>query len=428
VSFWNLKHKPTRNGLILLGMPEKLDRSPSMIIMALVCFLCAFAFCRAHAQAGSEAPLLIAKEGYVFAGGKYNDSIAGKPMSGQLYAEFQVPAKLMHPFPIVMISGGGQTGSNFTQTPDGREGWAQFFLRRGYAVYVADQVGRGRSPYWSDIYGRATPAHLEFVEQRFAAPERYNLWPQAHFHTQWPGSGMRGDPVFDVFYATQVPMIADFTEQQELNRDALIALLEKIGPAILLTHSQAGAYNWPVADARPALVKAILAVEPQGPPGHNVDFIGAPNYFKELTEGPTAEGRSPKAKMFGLGDVPLNYSPPVTADSPLSLVQEDRSERPDFVRCWRQKEPARKLINLRNTPILIVTSEASFYATYDHCTAAYLEQAGVHNTHLRLEELGIHGNGHMMMLEKNNKVVAGVLADWLDKVLQTEGMADARTH
>jgi pimeloyl-ACP methyl ester carboxylesterase len=261
---------------------------------------------------------------------------------------------------------------------------------------------------------------LSFVEQRFVAPEKYNLWPQAHFHTQWPGGDAPGDPVFDAFYATQVPMIADFTRQQELNRDALIALLERIGPAILLTHSQAGAYNWPVADARPSLVKAILAIEPQGPPGHNVDFIGAPNYFEELNEGPTSEGRSAKAKEFGLGDVPLTYSPPVTPDSPLSLVQEEQAQRPDFVRCWRQKQPARKLVNLQDIPILIVTSEASFYATYDHCTADYLEQAGVHNTHLRLEKLGIHGNGHMMMLENNNQVIAGLLASWLEKTLPTK--------
>jgi pimeloyl-ACP methyl ester carboxylesterase len=390
-------------------------------------FLSIFTSWSTQAQTGVQAPLVIAKEGYVFAGGHYEDSIAGQPMAGQLYAEFQIPAKLLHRDPIVMVPGGGQTGTNFTKTPDGREGWAQFFLRRGYAVYVVDQVGRGRSPFWSEVYGRATPAHLEFVEQRFTAPEKFNLWPQAHLHTQWPGTGMRGDPLFDAFYATQVPMIADFTEQQELNRDALIALLEKIGPAILLTHSQSGAYNWPVADARPALVKAILAVEPQGPPGHNVDFIGAPDYFKELTEGPSAQGRSAGTKAFGLGDVPLTYSPPVTPGSPLSLVQEGRPERPGFVRCWRQAEPVRQLPNLRHTPILILTSEASFYATYDHCTAEYLEQAGVHNTHLRLEELGIHGNGHMMMLERNNRVIAGVLADWLEKALPVQGKGEPNT-
>ncbi len=82
-----------------------------------------------------------------------------------------------------------------------------------------------------------TPPRLSFVEQRFVAPERSKLWPQAHLHTQWPGSGQPGDATFDQFYASQVPSIVDFAKQQEINRDAGIALLDKIGPAILLTHS-----------------------------------------------------------------------------------------------------------------------------------------------------------------------------------------------
>ena len=48
-----------------------------------------------------------------------------------------------------MVHGGSQTGTNFTGTPDGREGWAQYFVRRGYAVYVVDGVARGRSAHWS---------------------------------------------------------------------------------------------------------------------------------------------------------------------------------------------------------------------------------------------------------------------------------------
>ena len=33
---------------------------------------------------------------------------------------------------------------------------------------------------------------------------------------------------------------------------------------------------------------------------------------------------------------------------------------------------------------------------------------------IKLADLGIHGNGHMMMLEKNSDQVAQVIADWLD--------------
>ena len=67
-----------------------------------------------------------------------------------------------------------------------------------------------------------------------------------------------------------------------------------------------------------------------------------------------------------------------------------------------QANPAHKLTRLSGIPILIVTSEASYHAPYDHCTAEWLEQAGVKNSFIRLTDLGIHGNGHMMMLEKNN--------------------------
>src|SRR6266850_7060040 len=157
------------------------------------------------AQTKAPEPLSIARQGYVFAGGKYSTSKNRRVLSGQLYAEFQIPSKQTHASPIVMIHGGGQSGTNFTGTPDGREGWAQFFLRRGYPVYVVDQPGRGRAAYQADLYGPAAPLNLETTQRQFVAPERYNRWPQAHLHTQWPGKGMPGDPIFDQFYASQMP-------------------------------------------------------------------------------------------------------------------------------------------------------------------------------------------------------------------------------
>src|SRR6185295_7413740 len=182
-----------------------------------------------------------------------------------------------HRYPIVMVHGGSQTGTNFTGTPDGREGWAQYFLRRGYAVYVVDQVARGRAGYWSQSMGPVSKSNLERVLQRFVAPERYNQWPQAKLHTQWPGAGKPGDPDFEQFFASQMPSLVDFAKQQQINRDAIAALLDRIGPAILLTHSQSGAFTWPVGELRPQLVKAMVAVEPNGPPVHEVEFKGAPD-------------------------------------------------------------------------------------------------------------------------------------------------------
>ena len=368
------------------------------------------------AQQRSPEPLSIARQGYLFAGGKYSTVNGRQVMSGQLYAEFQIPARQSHPWPIVMIHGGAQSGTNFTGTPDGREGWAQFFLRQGYAIYVVDQPGRGRAAYQAERYGPEAPLNLETTQRQFAAPERYNRWPQAKLHTQWPGQGVPGDAAFDQFYASQMPSIQDFTLQQELNRDAILALLEKIGPSILLTHSQSGAFGWPVADARPDLVKAVLAVEPNGPPFFNVDNVPAPDWYRDVT---------PQQRPWGVTAVPLAYSPAVATASDLAIVRQDTPDGPDLVRCWLQRAPARSLPKLQSLPILILTAEASYHAPYDHCTVKYLDQAGVRSTWIKLADAGIRGYGHMMMLEKNNLEIAAVMSKWLDKTLPSAAKAPA---
>jgi pimeloyl-ACP methyl ester carboxylesterase len=354
-----------------------------------------------------QPPLNIETFGHLFAGGAIDPSVEGSPMTGQMYAEYWIPKTLRSPYPVVMIHGGSQTGTNFTGTADGREGWAQYFLRRGHAVYVVDQVARGRSAHWSQSQGPVATQNLSRTEQRFVAPERSKLWPQAKTHTQWPGKGIPGEKIFNAFYATQFPSLVDYTTQQQLNRDAGIALLDMIGPSILLTHSQSGAFAWPIADARPRLVKAIVAVEPNGPPVYETDFKGPPDWFADT--GPR--------KTYGLGMVPLTYNPPLQPGEQLAFERQSLPDAPDLVRCWLQQEPARQLTKLKNVPLLILIAEASYHATYDHCTAAYLTQAGVKNTTIRLADIGIRGNGHMMMLEKNSDRIAEVMLDWLKTAL-----------
>ncbi|HLQ93911.1 MAG TPA: alpha/beta hydrolase [Xanthobacteraceae bacterium] len=358
------------------------------------------------APARAQGPLVLAKSSYFFVGGKLDPAVEGTAPVGQIYVEYMIPQRLRHRTPVVMVHGGSQTGTNFTGTPDGRESWAQFFVRRGYAVYVVDGVARGRAAHWSQLQGPVSNPNMERLTQRFVAPERYKLWPQAHLHTQWPGEGKPGDDAFDQFYYSQFPSIVNFTKQQEINPPAIIALLEKIGPSILVTHSQSGAFAWPVVDKRPDLVRANVAVEPNGPPVRELEFKGAPDWFSEST----------RDKAFGLGEVPITYDPPVTATSKLEFIRKEQADKPDLAHCWLQKEPARKLPNVAKVPTLIVMSEASYHAAYDHCTAAYLTQAGVKNTFVRLVDRGIKGNGHMMMLEKNNMAIAGVMAEWLDSV------------
>ena len=82
--------------------------------------------------------------------------------------------------------------------------------------------------------------------------------------------------------------------------------------------------GWPIADKRPNLVKAIVAVEPSGLPAHDIDLKGAPDWFADTAK-----------PISGLTDVPLTYDPPLRT-AKLAFVREDKPERPDLVRCWRK--------------------------------------------------------------------------------------------
>ena len=64
-------------------------------------------------------------------------------------------------------------------------------------------------------------------------------------------------------------------------------------------------------------------------------------------------------------------------------------------------------------PIVVVTAEASWMAGDNHAMVHFLRQAGAEVEHLRLEDKGVHGNGHAMQLEANSDEVAGVIENWL---------------
>jgi pimeloyl-ACP methyl ester carboxylesterase len=371
-------------------------------VLALLC-LSTLRPALADVPAGSS--IASATQSYFFVGGKYFMDGERQLMAGQMYVQHFAPSKITHHWPVVMIHGTAQTGNNFLGTPDGRPGWADAFLAKGYDVYVVDQVGRARSGSAPASYGPYFQLPVNELTQIYTGQENYNLFPQAKLHTQWPGGpGVPGNPAFDQFYASQVESIASGVKTEELNNAAIVSLLEKIGPAVLLTHSQAGVFGWKVADLRPELVKGIVAVEPNGPPFFDVSFHGGADWYTD-SEKP--------ARAWGVTRVPLSYDPPVKEASELSIVRQDEADNPNEVRCWLQTSPARQLPHLKGVPIAIVTSEASFRATYDHCTSQFLKQAGVANMHIRLENEGVHGNGHMMMLEKNNQQVAEVLMRWI---------------
>jgi pimeloyl-ACP methyl ester carboxylesterase len=352
----------------------------------------------------------IGREGHFYVGGHYTGQPGSEIMSGAMYVEVMVPKKIRHPYPIVFICGGaGQTAVTALQTPDGRPGWAYDFLNQGYTVYVMDYPGRGRSLYFpnSDADGKLSPPRTSPLMEEVWSGGRppstpQSTWPQYSKQTQWPGDGPNkgkmGDPIFDQFAKTEIPVLLG-GKTEEYTRDAFIELLDRIGqPVILLLHSGVSSSGWELADARPKLIKAIVAAEPVAPPIENAE------------RGSTGPGR-----LWGLTNLPVHYDPPIKEASELQTVRQEKADGPDLIPCWIQKEPARKLVNLAGIPVLDVSGEASYHRPYSHCIAKWLNQAGVKTDYVNLEDVGLRGNGHIMLAEKNSAEIAKYLQSWIDK-------------
>jgi pimeloyl-ACP methyl ester carboxylesterase len=330
-------------------------------------------------------------------------------MRGQMFVE-HVPAACRSPLPpVVMVHGKWQTGVNFLVTPDGRPGWASDFSSAGFPVYIVDQVARGRSAAFPED-GPTGHRDAEYLQRMFTAAHDHALWPQASLHSQWPGGrGVVGDPSFDQFMASQIPALADPNLVEELNTRALLELLAQLGPSLIVTHSESGAFGWRVADARPDLVRALIAVEPGGPPFRDVNYVGPPSYFEDIDA---------IRRPWGLTRGPLTFIPPVTRSEELRPQLQASADGEGLLRGWLPAFQGR-LLNLAKVPVAVVTGQASFHAAFDHLIVRFLRQFGVDAEHISLGERGLSGNGHMLMLESNSREVAHLLIHWITATLDS---------
>ena len=357
----------------------------------------------------------IARTGFFYVGGHYVADPAALPtnlnndatMHGAEYVEVWVPKQIRHPYPIVFLHDKAQTGTLWMQTPDGRAGWAYYFVKQGYVIYIVDSTPQGRSAYIPTLDGTRGIRTAKHLEYKWTDLTEFGDWPGAKRYTQWPSDtpnkGKMGDPVFDNFAKTQFPYLESDDIPQPLAFDANVALLDKLGsPVIMIGHSQGATYAVQAADARPKLVKAVLAIEPPGPP------------IQEVTTGKQAYNEE-KHLAWGVTGLPLHYSPPISDASELHIELESQSDGPGLVPCWLQKKPAKKLVNLEAIPVLEVSGEASEHRVFDSCDAKWLKQAGVHATYIKLEDVGLTGNSHKMMLEKNSDEIAKFFESWIQK-------------
>ncbi len=161
-------------------------------------------------------PFSIETQAVFYLGGRYDNPASPTTMSGQMRVSHKLPKaplateKRPQRYPIVMVHGSQQTGANFLGRPDGRPGWALFFVSNGWPVCVMDQPGRGKSGYFPNAHGpQAANPSSTTVQRMFTAPELASpiQRPQPARHTQWPGgpgSGVPGDCAYDQFFASQV--------------------------------------------------------------------------------------------------------------------------------------------------------------------------------------------------------------------------------
>ncbi|MFU1941489.1 alpha/beta fold hydrolase [Bordetella hinzii] len=261
--------------------------------------------------------------------------------------------------PIVMLHGGFHNGAGFLATPDGREGWASIFARRGHDVYVMDWPGHGRSP-----------AGADFVRLSMADVGR-----------------------------------------------ALGALLQDTGPAIVFAHSAGGPIAWWVAEQYRTLVAAVVGLAP-GPPANLVPALPAEPAAHAGANGGAHPVYAPADRPAFVDRAFIKTFWANGSRFPQAAFEAyARSIGPESPRILNERfnigGSGLRLSDhgrLRGLPMLVLTGDEDprHPKALDGALAAFLG-----SDFLWLPAIGISGNGHMLMIEDNHQELAARVAGWL---------------
>jgi pimeloyl-ACP methyl ester carboxylesterase len=196
----------------------------------------------------------------------------------------------------------------------------------------------------------------------------------AENHSEWTWSAAPGEPEIDQVVASMGALLADLAESQRLDGIRLAALLDIVGPATVVTHSAGAPAGWLAANARPGLVRSIVAIEPMGPPFVSIPGLGSLEWG--LTSAPVRmEPATDDASLFGTPNGP-------------------------------------RLPGL-DIPVAVVTGSASPLAVSAELTVQFLRAVGADAMHLPLQRFGITGNGHGLMFETNSLDTAVPIIEWI---------------
>jgi len=181
----------------------------------------------------------------------------GRHVAGQMYAQHFQQGAPCAPWPIYFWHGGGMTGCAWEDTPDGRPGWHDYFLRQGYDTVLSDAVERGRASWPMDAW--TTPPERRSLEQAwtlFRIGERSpngRLLPYSH--QQFPVEHM------EQLVRQFVPR---WTTHGELAVHAYVQLLQHTGAGVIIAHSEGARLAQAVACIAPEQIRALVLVEPAG--------------------------------------------------------------------------------------------------------------------------------------------------------------------
>lgn len=338
-------------------------RSLRSCCVAITLILLAALIPRAHAQEPSP-PLVIAKQGSFFIGGRdvYSHTLSTNPLFpptgtitvDQVYVRYQTPVDAS-PTKIVFVHGCCLTGKTWETTPDGRVGWDEYFLRKGYSVYVLDQAARGRSAADPSLIGgvklgKAAPEQLPavFSAGQEAAWTVFRFGPE--YGKAYDGLRFPLDAVGE-FWKQMVPDWVNSLPTPNPTVTALSELAARQGSAVLVSHSQSGVYPFQAVARDATGVAGIVAIEP----------IACPDVKTDL---------DPYLKV------------------PILVLWGD------YVR-----------LSPRWAPRL------------EGCQAfaEAMNERGGRVDNVELPALGIRGNSHMLMQDTNNLEIADWLLAWIEK-------------
>ena len=338
----------------------------------------------AHAQQLSEVqkpaePLTLEQQGSFFVGGHPIDieiteweelgpdfakafGMPGKAMVDQMYVQFQKPPGSERHVPIVFLHGCCLTSKTWETTPDGRMGWYEYFTRKGFPTYLAEQSGRGRSGFNPTGFNEVREGKLPPAEQRrmLLATDKF-AWLIFRFG----------------------PKFGEAWPDQQFPMDHVDELYKQVVPDLILTEvaSLGKQFGSPETDNPTVVNMATLAKELDG-----AILVG----HSQTSPVPT---QAALKKMPGIK----------------GLIQLETG-------CFSNLTPDEVKVLARIPMLVVVGDHWDTPQPPPDCKKEMdeINGGGGDFTFISLPDLGMKGNSHMFMQDKNNLQVADVLIDWID--------------